>query len=82
MTPYDRKEDEVRRLLDGAHAAVPVDLAPRAAERGRRVLARRRVLHGVLWTLLVVGIVTALVLATLWWPSPEPLGTTPGGDGW
>ncbi|MDX2646040.1 hypothetical protein PV341_21265 [Streptomyces sp. PA03-1a] len=78
MSPYDRKQDEVRRLLDGPHPAVPVDLAPRAAERGRRVLARRRVLHAVLWTLLVVAVVVALVLAVLWWPAAEPLDTTPG----
>ncbi|WUD73497.1 hypothetical protein OG937_18325 [Streptomyces sp. NBC_00510] len=78
MSPYDRKQDEVRRLLDGPHPAVPVDLAPRAAERGRRVLARRRVLHAVLWTLLVVAVVVALVLAALWWPAAEPLDTTPG----
>jgi hypothetical protein len=82
MSPYDRKEDEVRRLLDGPHPVVPVDLAPRAAERGRRVLARRRVLHAVLWTLLVAAVVTALVLASLWWPSPEPLDTTPSIGDW
>ncbi|MDX2704348.1 hypothetical protein PV350_15940 [Streptomyces sp. PA03-6a] len=78
MSPYDRKQEEVRRLLDGPHPPVPVDLAPRAAERGRRVLARRRVLHAVLWTLLVVAVVVALVLAVLWWPAAEPLDTTPG----
>ncbi|MFE0625534.1 hypothetical protein ACFW3D_01025 [Streptomyces sp. NPDC058864] len=78
MSPYDRKEDEVRRLLDGPHPGVPVDLAPRAAERGRRVLARRRVVHAVLWALLVVGVVVAIVLAVRWWPAAQPLDTTPG----
>ncbi|WP_431960115.1 hypothetical protein [Actinacidiphila sp. bgisy160] len=82
MSAYDRKQEEVRRLLDGPHPAVPVDLAPRAAERGRRVLARRRVLHAALWTLLVVGIAVGLVLAALWWPSAEPLDTTPGIGDW
>ncbi|MFD3451739.1 hypothetical protein ACFWVC_06120 [Streptomyces sp. NPDC058691] len=77
MTLQERKEDEVRRLLDGAHPLVPADLAPRAAERGRRVLARRRVLHVLLWALLLAGLTAALVAAALWWPDPQPLQTTP-----
>ncbi|MDX3238691.1 hypothetical protein PV392_23960 [Streptomyces sp. ME03-5709C] len=80
MSGGSRKEDEVRRLLGGPYPAVPVDLAPRAAERGRRVLARRRVRHAVLWTLLLVGIAVALVLAALGWPTAQPLETTP--DTW
>ncbi|MDX3093995.1 hypothetical protein PV703_12605 [Streptomyces sp. ME01-24h] len=80
MSAYGRKEDEVRRLLGGPYPAVPVDLAPRAAERGRRILARRRVRHAVLWTLLVVGVVVALVLAALWSSTAQPLETTP--DTW
>ncbi|WP_431952602.1 hypothetical protein [Actinacidiphila sp. bgisy167] len=65
------REDQVRRLLDGPHPVVPADLAPRAAERGRRALARRRVLRAVLWTLLVVGVLVAAVLAAVWWPEPR-----------
>ncbi|MFF3563419.1 hypothetical protein ACFYXS_25550 [Streptomyces sp. NPDC002574] len=77
MTPWDRKEDEVRRLLDGPHPVVPVGLAPRAAEQGRRLVARRRVLHLVLWVLLLAVLAAALVAAALWWPDPQPLQTTP-----
>jgi type VI protein secretion system component VasF len=73
----DRKEEQVRRLLDTPHPIVAVDLAARAADRGRRVLRRRRAIHLVLWVLLLAAVVTAIVLLVLWWPTPEPLDTTP-----
>lgn len=73
----DRKEEQVRRLLDTPHPVVAVDLAARAADRGRRVLRRRRVAHTVLWALLLAALITTVVLLSLWWPAPDPLGTTP-----
>ena len=77
MSPPDRKEEHVRRLLDGPHPPVPVDLAARAAERGRRLLRRRRTVHAALWVLLFAALVTAVVLAITAWPTPDPLQTTP-----
>ncbi|MEU5208130.1 hypothetical protein [Streptomyces sp. NPDC020742] len=53
----DRKETEVRRLLAGPRPPLPPDLAARAAYRGRRLLARRRLLRrlGLLLALLVLA---------------------------
>ncbi|MCM2421285.1 hypothetical protein C8250_026735 [Streptomyces sp. So13.3] len=82
MMPPDRKEEEVRRVLDTPHPYVPADLAERAAERGRRILRRRRVVHQLLWLLLVAAIVTGVVFAVLEWPDPQPLDTTPPVDTW
>lgn len=82
MIPPDRKEEEVRRLLDTPHPHVPAELAEQAAERGRRILRRRRVVHRLLWLLLFAAVVTGLVLAVLEWPDPAPLDTTPPVDTW
>jgi ferric-dicitrate binding protein FerR (iron transport regulator) len=73
----DRKEEQVRRLLDTPHPAVATDLAARAADRGRRLLRRRRSAHLVLWVLLLAAVITAVVLLAMWWPTPDPLDTTP-----
>ncbi|HEY5835283.1 hypothetical protein [Streptomyces sp.] len=73
----NRRDDEVRRLLDTPHPAVPVGLATRAMLRGRRILHRRRVAHAVLWALLIAAAVAGLVLAALMWPD----GGTSGGPG-
>jgi hypothetical protein len=73
----DRKEEQVRRLLDTPHPVVAVDLPARVADRGRRVLRRRRRAHLVLWVLLLAAVVTAIVLLALWWPTAAPLDTTP-----
>ncbi|MEU3463710.1 hypothetical protein ABZ721_27645 [Streptomyces sp. NPDC006733] len=82
MMPPDRKEEEVRRILDTPHPYVPAELAERAAARGRRILRRRRALHRLLWLLLLAAIVAGVVLAVLRWPDPQPLGTTPPVDTW
>lgn len=82
MMPPDRKEEEVRRILDTPHPYVPAELAERSAERGRRILRRRRVVHQLLWLLLVAAIVAGVVLAVLEWPDQQPLGTTPPVDSW
>lgn len=71
MTPPNRREEEVRRLLDTAHPQVPADLAQRAAAHGRRVLRRRRVAHRVLWVLLVAVLTTAMLFAALAWPDQQ-----------
>ncbi|MCX4788945.1 MULTISPECIES: hypothetical protein [unclassified Streptomyces] len=76
-------EDEVRRMLDGPHPQVPAELAQRAAERGARLLRRRR-FAGRLMLLLTCA---AVVAFTVWavaaqpWQVP-PAETTPPLDGW
>ena len=62
----DRKEAEVRRMLDVPHPAAPPDLAERAMARGRRLLRRRRALHALWALLLAAAVVTAVVLAVLY----------------
>ncbi|MEK8172349.1 hypothetical protein NKH77_33195 [Streptomyces sp. M19] len=83
MSLPDRKEEQVRRLLEGPHPSVPPDLAVLAAERGRRLLRRRHALRAALW-LLLFG---AAVVFALWaafaqpWVTP-PVDTTPPLEGW
>lgn len=82
MNPPDRKETEVRRMLDGPHPAVPPGLALRAAERGHRLLLRRRWLLLAGWLLLTVGVVLCVwALAQQPW-LPPPTRTTPPLEGW
>ncbi|MEU8567682.1 hypothetical protein AB0C51_04815 [Streptomyces pathocidini] len=83
MSLRDRGQDEVRRMLDGPHPLVPPDLAARAAERGQRILARRRVLRAAGWALLVAAAAAFAVwaAATRPWDVP-PAGTTPPLEGW
>ncbi|WP_405405128.1 MULTISPECIES: hypothetical protein [unclassified Streptomyces] len=78
-----RKEDEVRRMLENPRPQVPAELAARAAERGGRLLRRRRVLTR-LWLLTATAVVVAF---TVWavvvqpWHVP-PAETTPPLEGW
>ncbi|MFJ2089706.1 hypothetical protein ACIOEW_10590 [Streptomyces sp. NPDC087901] len=78
-----RREDEVRRMLDTPHPQVPAELAARAAERGDRLLRRRRVL-GRLWLLTAAAVVVAFavwaVVAQPW--QVPPAETTPPLEGW
>ncbi|MFF4404037.1 hypothetical protein ACFY2W_16730 [Streptomyces sp. NPDC001262] len=74
MSGYDRKEDEVRRMLDLPHPPVPAELAGLAAERGRRLLRRRRAVRAVAWTLLLAAVVVFCVWAAVvhpWAARPE-----------
>ncbi|MER7107982.1 hypothetical protein [Streptomyces sp. NPDC000229] len=80
----DRKEDEVRRLLDApAHVQVPPDLLPRAVSRGTRALRRARWLRRVLWVLLTVAAVAFALWASVAepWRAP-PADVTPPFEGW
>ncbi|QGV78860.1 hypothetical protein [Streptomyces ficellus] len=84
MNGYDRKEDEVRRLLDApAHVHVPPDLLPRAVSRGTRALHRARLLRRALWVLLTAAAVAFTVWASVAepWRTP-PSGVTPPFRGW
>jgi hypothetical protein len=79
----NRRDDEVRQLLDTPHPAVPADLVARATVRGRRTVRRRRVRRQVLWVLLVAAVVAGIVLAVLAWPEHhDPAGDTGDGTWW
>ncbi|MEV8536674.1 hypothetical protein [Streptomyces sp. NPDC051211] len=79
----DRKELDVRRMLDGPHPAVPPDLASSAATRGARLLRRRRVWRRLGWWLLVTAAVAFTVWAVLtepWVPPSQQIA--PPLEGW
>ncbi|MFE3827127.1 hypothetical protein [Streptomyces sp. NPDC059092] len=83
MSGTNRKEAEIRRLLDLPRPAVPADLVPRAARRGERVLRRRRVARRVVWTVLLAAVVVFTVWAWVVHPwVPPPATTTPPLEGW
>ncbi|AVZ74989.1 hypothetical protein SLUN_25190 [Streptomyces lunaelactis] len=83
MNRPDRKEDEVRRMLETRHPPVPADLAARATEHGSRLLRRHRALRRAAWTLLVVAAIAFAVWASMAepWLTP-PSETTPPLEGW
>ncbi|MFG2596928.1 hypothetical protein [Streptomyces sp. NPDC048462] len=83
MSGAGRKEDEVRRMLEGPHPQVPADLAERAAELGGRVLRRRRALRrlGLLALIAAVAVFTVWALMVQPWQAP-PAETTPPLGGW
>ncbi|MFD7718504.1 hypothetical protein [Streptomyces sp. NPDC059814] len=83
MSGSGRKEDEVRRILEGPHPQVPADLAERAAELGARLLRRRRALRllGLLGLLVAVTAFTVWAVAVQPWQAP-PAETTPPLGGW
>ncbi|WP_329135866.1 hypothetical protein OG552_23020 [Streptomyces sp. NBC_01476] len=83
MSPVpNRRDDEVRRLLDTPHPAVPVDLGTRAQQRGRLIVRRRRVLHLVLWVLLAAASVAGIVLAVMLWPHDPATPDVPSNGTW
>lgn len=83
MSAPDRKEQEVRRMLDGPHPAVPPDLAALAVERGCRLLTRRRALRAAVGVLVLAAVAAFTVWAVTAqpWLAP-PSDTTPPLDGW
>lgn len=70
-------------MLEGPRPQVPAELAARAAERGGRLLRRRRVLHRLGLLALVAGVAAFTVWAVVAepWQTP-PAGTTPPLEGW
>ena len=78
----DRKETEVRRMLAGPYPLLPPDLAARAADRGRRLLAHRTLLHRLGWLLALLALAALcwLVMDRPW--VPPPAHTTPPVEGW
>ncbi|MFF4366424.1 hypothetical protein [Streptomyces sp. NPDC001594] len=83
MSPYDRKEAQVRQLLEGPHPVVPAGLAAAAATRGRRLLRRRRALHRFGWAVLWTAAAAFAVWAALThpWVTP-PSHVSPPLEGW
>ena len=83
MSPRDRKEDEVRRMLETRHPQVPADLAARAAAQGTRLLRRHRAVRRAAWLLLIAAAIAFAVWAVLAepWVAP-PTNTTPPLEGW
>ncbi|MBM9619696.1 hypothetical protein [Streptomyces zhihengii] len=68
MSGTERKESEVRRMMQTPAPGVPADLGVRAAARGGRLLRRHRALRRTGWALLVA----ALLALTLWALVTEP----------
>lgn len=72
MSAQDRKEDEVRRMLDISPLQLPPELAARAAARGRAVLRARRIVGAVAWVLLLIAVVAFCVWAAIEAPWSAP----------
>ncbi|GGT53023.1 hypothetical protein [Streptomyces purpureus] len=83
MSGGNRREEEVRRMLDGPHPQVPADLAERAAERGSVLLHRHRLVRRTGWLLLWAAAVAFVVWASVTepWVVP-PAETSPPLEGW
>lgn len=79
----DRREEEVRRLMDGPHPHVPPDFAHAAIARGQRALRRRRLARhvGVMLGLAVILVFTVWAVNTQPWQG-DSRPTTPPGIGW
>ncbi|MFG1810645.1 hypothetical protein [Streptomyces sp. NPDC049040] len=78
----NRRDDEVRRLLDTPHPVVPAGLVALATERGRRTVRRRRLLRHALWVLLLAAVAAGIVLAVLTWPDSAAPAGDPGDGTW
>ncbi|OKK20843.1 hypothetical protein AMK16_10525 [Streptomyces sp. CB00455] len=79
----DRKEAQVRRILEGPYPAVPAGLAASAAARGARLLRRRRALRRFGWTVLLAAAVAFTVWAAAVRPWAAPAaGISPPLEGW
>ncbi|MFD0268648.1 hypothetical protein ACFVGY_19080 [Streptomyces sp. NPDC127106] len=83
MSVPDRKEAQVRGLMEGPYPVVPAGLAATAAARGDRLLRRRRILRRAGWTLLLAAATAFAVWASLArpWEVP-PSGVSPPLEGW
>ncbi|BAG19406.1 hypothetical protein ACIQUZ_27995 [Streptomyces griseus] len=79
----DPREEQVRRMLDGPHPALPPDLAAWAVLRGGRRLRRRRAVRRTAGLLLALALSALLVWAGVEQPwESEPAQVTPPLQGW
>ncbi|MBD0745369.1 hypothetical protein [Streptomyces sp. CBMA152] len=82
MSLPDRKEAEVRRLLEGPHPPVPAELATQAAELGLRMLRRRQAARRLMWLVILAATVAFTVWAARVHPWTAPPSTVaPPVDG-
>ncbi|MGP9018948.1 hypothetical protein ACT1U9_11115 [Streptomyces sp. BR1] len=82
MSLPDRKEAEVRRLLEGPHPPVPAELAAQAAELGLRLLRRRQAARRLMWLVILAATVAFTVWAARVHPWTAPPSTVaPPVDG-
>ncbi|GAB2983640.1 hypothetical protein GCM10023080_056990 [Streptomyces pseudoechinosporeus] len=83
MSPYDRREDAVRRILEDAPPPVPPHLYADVVRRGSRMLRHRKAARRLLWLLLFAAAVAFVVWASMAQPWVEPPSeTTPPLTGW
>ncbi|MEV6434485.1 hypothetical protein [Streptomyces anulatus] len=79
----DPREEQVRRMLDGPHPALPPDLAARAVRRGGRRMRQRRAVRRTAGWLLAVVLAVFLVWVGVEQPwTTEPAQVTPPLEGW
>ncbi|MDK1472653.1 hypothetical protein QNO07_04300 [Streptomyces sp. 549] len=79
MSAQERKEQQVRQLMDGPRPAVPPELGSQAADIGRRRLHRRRAALAALWTVLTLATAVFCVWAAVTrpWEAPPDMVTPP-----
>lgn len=79
----ERKEERVRRLVDGPYPTVPPDVCAEAMRRGALHEHRRTVARRLVWLLVCAALVAFVVWAVVEqpWVLP-PAKTTPPLDDW
>ncbi|WP_405712075.1 hypothetical protein OG264_24290 [Streptomyces xanthophaeus] len=83
MSSANRKEAQVRQLMEGPLPVVPADLAAGAAARGDRLLRRRRALRRLGWAVLFAAAVAFTVWVALTQPWVTPSSSiSPPLEGW
>jgi hypothetical protein len=83
MSSMDRREDAVRRILEGTPPPVPPNLHADVMRRGSRILHRQRAARRLMWLLLFAAAVAFVVWASVAQPWVEPPSeTTPPLTGW
>ncbi|MFB6813593.1 hypothetical protein ACFCV8_03475 [Streptomyces sp. NPDC056347] len=82
MSRTGDREEQVRRMLDGPHPQVPVELGRRAVERGRRSLRRRLAVRRLMVLVACVAVLAFTVWASRTHPWEVPPSETTPLDGW
>lgn len=83
MSPMDRREDAVRRILEDAPPSVPPNLHADVVRRGSRMLRRQKAARRLLWLLLFTAAVAFVVWVSMARPWVEPPSeVTPPLTGW